>query len=415
MILIVLLLSLLSLLLTGFNSFQRSIPFTTFSGQVDYERKEVREEILHRARHRASKWLAYQVSGADLMVGQIGGVSKHKRPLLALDPDYVLKPLQIDHRGIRELAFYEALNAAAHTSGTKVYAEFISAKRASNAPTWLDVVAFSLAFLLRDPYVLDCEQRILDAWIAVEEEAKILRRLYRFVPSYFGMVRHEMSESSLEDATGVAAPYGIQLDFYLLLQDVTVNFRKPCVIDLKMGCQTFEPNAPENKRSRERLKYPQQAEFGFRIVGKRIYIPSHKEAGDNGYVFYPKQFGRSLGSYDGLKDAFVTYFGLDTLDRSFLPVRLKAITNILLKLRSLQHWFRDNDDFCFYASSLLLAYEGDTAIDKNNDIVNVKMIDFGHVRRQSGGDLGYLKGLTTISSILEEISTEWRDKIEERL
>lgn len=329
---------------------------------------------------------------------------------MTLDPDYVLKPLHMDHRGIRELAFYEALSAAAHTSDTNVYAEFIAAKRVSIAPTLVDVLAFSLAFLLKDPYVLGCEQRILEAWTAVEDEAKLLRRLYRFVPSYFGMVRHEISERSLEDSSDVAGPYGIQLDFYLLLQDVTVNFRKPCVIDLKMGRQTYEPNAPESKQKREHLKYPQQEQFGFRIVGKRIYTPSHKDA-NNGYVFYAKDVGRSLGSYEGLKDAFVTYFGMDTLDRSLLSVRLKSLTNILLKLRSLQHWFRDNNDFCFYASSLLLAYEGDTETDDTLDVVNVKMIDFGRVRRQTGGDPGYLKGLTTISSMLEEISTEWREKL----
>ncbi len=348
------------------------------------------------------------------MVGQVGGVSKHKRPILTLDPDYVLKPLQLDHRGIRELAFYEGLNAAAHTSGTKAYIDFVSSKRVSVAPTWVDVLAFSLAFLLKDPYVLDCERRILDAWTAVEVEAKLLQRLYKFVPSYFGMVRHEMSESSLDAALDLPTPYGIQLDCYLLLQDVTVNFKKPCVIDLKMGFHTFEPDAPEQKKKRERQKYPHQEVYGFRMVGKRMYLPSHREAGDDGYVFYSKHVGRSLSSYEALKDAFVIFFGLELVDRSLLASRLKTVTNILLKLRSLQHWFRDNDSFCFHASSLLLAYEGDTESRGNPDMVTVKMIDFGRVRRRRGGDEGYLKGMKTISSLLEEISTEWRVKVQDR-
>lgn len=380
---------------------------------IDYERPDTREEILDRARHRASKWLSYHVSGADLMVGQVGGISKHKRPLLTLDPDYVLKPLQLDHRGIRELAFYEAINAAAHTSGIKGYADFVSLKGDPISTPWFDVIAFSLAFLLKDPYVLACEQRILNAWTTVEKEAKLLRRLYANVPSYFGMVRHEQSEGSSDEAAELPSPYGIQLDCYVVLQDITVNFKKPCVIDLKMGFRTFEPDAPEPKKKREHQKYPQQELFGFRIVGKRVYIPSHKEAGDNGYVFYPKGLGRSLGSYEGLKDAFVVFFGLEVLDRSLLPARLKTITNVLLKLRSMQHWFRDNDEFCFCASSLLIAYEGDTETDGTLDMVAVKMIDFGRVRRQSGGDPGYLKGLHTISTMLEEISTTWREKVDD--
>lgn len=381
---------------------------------MDYEREATRQVILDRARSKASKWLSYQVSGADCMVGQVGGISKHKRPLLTLDPDYVLKPLQLDHRGIRELAFYEGLNAAAHTSGTKSYIDFISSKRVTVAPTLLDVLAFSLAFLLKDPFVLDCERRILGAWTVVEDEAKLLQRLYKFAPPYFGMVRHEASESSLDALLDLPTPYGIQLDCYLLLQDVTANFKKPCVIDLKMGLHTYEPDAPEQKKKRERQKYPYQEVYGFRIVGKRMYLPSHREAGENGYVFYSKFVGRSLGSHESLKDAFVTFFGLEVVDRSMLASRLKTITNILLKLRSLQHWFRDNNKFCFHASSLLLAYEGDTEGSGNPDMVTVKMIDFGRVRRRRGGDPGYLKGIKTISSLLEEISTEWREKAQDR-
>jgi Inositol polyphosphate kinase len=375
--------------------------------QIDYGRESVREDVLARARHKASKWLSYQVSGADQLVGQVGGISKHKRPLLTLDPDYVLKPLQLDHRGIRELSFYEALNAASHTSGSKVYVDFVVSKRDPVKPSWIDVVAFSIAFVLQDPYVLECEQRILKAWAKVESEAKLLRRLYRFVPAYFGMVRHETSQNSQDAAHVVPGPFGIHSDCYLLLQDVTVQFEKPCVVDLKMGFRTFEPDAPDSKKKREKEKYPQQETFGFRIVGKRIYIPSHKDAGDNGFVFYPKQVGLSLGSYEGLKEAFVTFFGLENLDASFLPARLKTITSILLKLRSLQHWFRDNKQFCFYASSLLIAYEGDQEPDGNPEMVIVKMIDFGRVRRQKGGDPGYLKGLTIVASLVEETLKEW--------
>ena len=98
------------------------------------------------------------------------------------------------------------------------------------------------------------------------------------------------------------------------------------------------------------------------------------------------------------------------VDTSLLQARLKTITNILLKLRSLQHWFRDNKHFCFCASSLLIEYEGDGEHNGNPEVVTVKMIDFGRVRRQKGGDPGYLKGLTTVASLVEDILTEWRIK-----
>lgn len=349
------------------------------------------------------------------MVGQVGGLSRHKRPILVLKPDYVLKPLQLDHRGVRELAFYEALNEASHTQGIKAYANFTSVK-GRKEPGLIDIVSFSVALLLGDPYALSCEQRILAAWDAVEREAKLLQRLYRFVPAYFGMVRHEISTGISSDDTYKAntSAYGIELDCHLLLNDVTINFRHACVMDIKMGTETFEPDASSAKKEREMAKYPQQTEFGFRVAGNRVHLPTHANADKNGYVYCRKDVGRSLATKKDVKRCFVEFLGLEGLDSSVLPARLRVITKILLELRSLQHWFRDNRSFRFFASSLLIAYEGDTKRTESLDMVNVKMIDFCHVRRKSGGDKGYLKGLTTLVSLLEEISMEWEEKARQR-
>ncbi|VEU38453.1 unnamed protein product, partial [Pseudo-nitzschia multistriata] len=55
-------------------------------------------------------------------------------------------------------------------------------------------------------------------------------------------------------------------------------------------------------------------------------------------------------------------------------------------------------------------YEGDTEPDDVSgvqpDMAKAKMIDFGRVRRQAGGDPGYSKGVATLVSILEEILRE---------
>eukprot|EP00934_Nitzschia_sp_Nitz4_P003917 Nitzschia sp. Nitz4//scaffold3_size479765//190781//192183//NITZ4_000077-RA/size479765-processed-gene-1.444-mRNA-1//-1//CDS//3329550689//3907//frame0 len=365
-----------------------------------------RKQVIEDAKHRASKWLSYKVSGADHMVGQIGGISSHKRRMLKLDPDFILKPLQLDHRGIRELAFYEGLVAASHTKGTMMYKRFTSVKGLKE-PSIVDVLAFWVALRLGEPYVLECERKIMDIWKEIDHEAEILRRLFRFIPPYFGMVRHKIPNPlEISEEANEKCPFGIELDCHLLLQDATHNFHKPCVIDLKMGKQSFEPDAPDDKRQRESSKYPQQGEFGFRVVGHRVYKPDSDAADKHGFVFCNKAFGRSLSSRDTLKECLVDYLGLRYVHSTILQARLKAVTNILLEVRSLQHWFRENTKFGFFASSLLIAYEGDEARTANLDVVTVKMIDFGRVRRQKGGDPGYLKGLKTLCTILEEILTE---------
>jgi hypothetical protein len=188
-----------------------------------------------------------------------------------------------------------------------------------------------------------------------------------------------------------------------------MNFSDPCVIDIKVGMQSYEPDATEEKRLREFRKYPPQSEFGFRIVGMRIYDPSHIGACDNGFVFYDKEFGRSLATREELKEAFVSYFGAGTgttpgSTRSV--VRFSSISNILAHLRSIQQWFLENKSFCFCASSLLVVYEGNAEASQNPDLVKVKMIDFGRVRRQAGGDRGYLRGLNTLIKLFEEILEE---------
>jgi hypothetical protein len=256
---------------------------------------------------------------------------------------------------------------------------------------------------LRDPYVLDYEKRIQKSLQALHQEALLFTRLQKLVPKYFGVV----SQQATLPAKPVSSGGKKSLDAYLLLENITIKFAHPCVIDVKVGAQSYEPDATDEKRLRECRKYPAQSEFGFRIVGMRIYDPSHVRASDDGFVFYDKEFGRSLGTREEVKEAFVSFFGAGTtLGSTSSVVRSSSISNILAHLRSIQPWFLDNKSFCFCASSLLVVYEGNSEASQNPDLVNVKMIDFGRVRRQAGGDRGYLRGLNTLIELFEEILEE---------
>ena len=67
--------------------------------------------------------------------GQVGGASVHKKPLLTLEPDYVLKPLLEDHRGVREIAFYEAMAivGSSKADGIRAYRNFVKGSSSSNS------------------------------------------------------------------------------------------------------------------------------------------------------------------------------------------------------------------------------------------------------------------------------------------
>jgi 1D-myo-inositol-tetrakisphosphate 5-kinase/inositol-polyphosphate multikinase len=240
----------------------------------------------------------------------------------------------------------------------------------------------------------------------VEAEMKLLHRLELFVPQYYGIVEYVPDPSAVVGS----GSFGTNYNTHILLHNLVARFSKPCVVDLKMGTQTFEPDAPSDKKIRERTKYPLQKEFGFRIVAMRVYDPSNVEASADGYIVFPKKFGRSLETRDSVKRALRTFFGGSKVPKEVLANRSAAIKAILTKLKLIKRWFTDNNIFSFCASSILLIYEGETVTNDVDgvqlDMATAKMIDFGRVRRRPGGDPGYLKGLRTLISLLEEILRE---------
>jgi Inositol polyphosphate kinase len=256
-------------------------------------------------------------------------------------------------------------------------------------------------------------------------------------------------------------------DTYLLLQDLTVGFRKPYIMDIKMGSQTYEPDASQEKRMKELNNYKNQDTFGLRIVGMKTYHPNHPNSDPGtGYVTYDKHYGRSLQTYDDLVSAFRIFFSCnDTIrtteqqhhinnmrdnhvvsagssfqrDAICEPIaagptttvtlssvgprkddltttsllRIQVISDLKGQLRPIRRWFEeDNHSFTFYASSLLVIYDGE---DDGTTTMSpppsstppvIKMIDFGRVRRERGGDTGYIQGLQLLDRI-------WNDLIEQ--
>lgn len=329
-----------------------------------------------------------------------------KRSVLTVDPDFLLKPLHMDERGIRELAFYEAIQASNKQSLVKTYCSVFGPRDAirhsntgnSITRTVSDWIGSSLHWKTNG----QSDETSCDPSLVIHE-VKLLHRLDLFTAPYYGLVEH--ITDGCDPQNGQTGSYGTKFCSYILKNNLTTNFARPSVIDIKMGVETFEPDAPEEKKLRERAKYPQQEEFGFRIVAMRIYAPSDVKAAEDGYIYIPKEFGRSLNSRDEVKRALVKFLGggeQEQLSKEVLQHRSYAIKKILSELKLIRKWFHENDVFSFTASSLLIIYESD-AEAPNPDGASVKMIDFGRVRRRKGGDLGYRHGLRTLMSMFEDI------------
>ena len=275
---------------------------------------------------RACKWMSLSKHDHRIkpMIGQVGGLGVNRKPILTLIPDYLLKPLVLDHRGLREIAFYEAIRTVVSQSQPQQeilynYNNFLSGRRqqqekeqqspeATNnyvsslnalltsirittmsvlTPIMQTIDTISMAFALtyiQDPYVLQSEKILHEAWQNIQYEIDITRQLHKFTPPYYGVIAIETpsvdttlattltstevpttattcastlltmatttipttisdsANSTVNTATAVTDlnNFWNQLeDSHLLLQDLTINYSKPCVMDLKMGVQTY--------------------------------------------------------------------------------------------------------------------------------------------------------------------------------
>ena len=70
-----------------------------------------------------------------------------------------------------------------------------------------------------------------------------------------------------------------------MLEDITHKFRKPCILDVKIGKRVWDDFAEQDKIERERKKFPAQEIIGWRIIGMRV-----GKTGERGF-----QRRRSLG------------------------------------------------------------------------------------------------------------------------
>lgn len=178
----------------------------------------------------------------------------------------------------------------------------------------------------------DREVAFYEKLFADDCQDDVLLGLRQFVPKFLGLWTTPIHPGVL----------------YIKLEDITHQYRHPCIMDIKVGPVTFDHEADEAKITREKAKSPSLPEIGFQIVGVRRYNPSR---GD--YSSFDRNLVRTLNPETVLTKGLAMYFHADeSFDASLVHVFLR-------RLGTIESLFNSQTSYHFIASSLLFVYDGD--------------------------------------------------------
>lgn len=220
------------------------------------------------------------------------------------------------------------------------------------------------------------------------------------------------------------APSGggkISTDLAIVLENVAAPFRKPNILDVKLGARLWDDHAPPAKRAKldttaaETTSKP----LGFRIAGMRTWQGPAATAGngklaalsENGYKLYDKFYGRQF-SASTVRQGFEDFFLLERGAVAKGPMR-KVINRFLEDLEGLK-FVLEREESRMYSSSLLFVYEGDQdalrdafVAEKEDEEVPPNEINGGETHEESDDDGEGQRPAVQALKLIDFAHAEW--------
>lgn len=188
---------------------------------------------------------------------------------------------------------------------------------------------------------------------------------------------------------------------FIVLEDITEGYSLPSVMDIKIGSQTWGPDASDAKIAIESAKYKgTKGPLGFSILGMIV----HPLDPSLGLQKYDKSLGKDLKATE-VQTVPEIFF-------SFHQGSCSALVQIMLdKMLVIRDVFEMQRKYKIYASSLLMAYDtaavrafqaGKMTLEELKKSVDIRLIDFAHVFDANGErDDNFLKGINNLIALFE--------------
>lgn len=210
----------------------------------------------------------------------------------------------------------------------------------------------------------------------------------KFTPKYFGVKTRRNSQDEESE--------------FLVIENLTKGMKKACVMDIKIGAKTYNPEASEKKKAQEDAKYVgTKKPLGFSVLGMNVFTgESFQDA-----KVLDKEFGKTL-SKENVKDVVKHFLNTDEND----PEVVSIIAGCFLKqLKEILALFKKQTVFHLFGSSLLFLYDADAIekfketkdSEKLGEAVKLKMIDFAHVFLEEEIDENYIFGIENLVKLFD--------------
>ena len=164
----------------------------------------------------------------------------------------------------------------------------------------------------------------------------------------------------------------------LVMENVADGFKKPNILDVKLGARLWADDAPPAKRAKldKVAGETTSKSLGFRVAGMRIW--QDPDANDqqgvsfDGYRPYDKDYGRSL-TPENVIEAFEDYFCVAKGTRPIRNIR-KVIGRFIDDLEGMRAVL-EKEESRMYSASLLFVYEGDPKVLQEAFSTETQMLD----------------------------------------